>query len=324
MFLRAPENDTSFTPEEFDDEGAGAFLANLTGEPEEPKEKPEEGASEGEPGEGQGEPEVGSEKPAEGQEEQPDDEGEVELKFGEEARKVSVKEIKALIESKASLTTRSESITASERAAAERTQRAELALTKMVEKAKAAFEPYAKLNFLVLAKELDTATLEQVQKDAQAAYAAVQFYETELNDLTQKAHADAQAANQRAATEALRVINDKTSSSHIPNFSKDTYQSMVDFAAKQGMNRNVVLGLTDPAALKLIHMAMQHAKGQTATASKVAKVVQKPTKVLKPSAASASASTSKKSTDAIARLRRTGSVDDAADAFLAGFGRDND
>lgn len=305
-----------------DDDGAQGFFENITGKAEKAAAEATEEVAETPEGEEVVETPETEEPPVEAPETPAeDDEGEVELTYGDDKKKVSVKDIKRLMEAETSITTQTAAVTADRAAAQAVTQRAETALKSMLERAQAAFEPYSKINFLTLAKDPNVTgeVLEQLQKEAQSAYEAVQYFQTELNDVTAKAATANHAQLQKQAGEAVAVLKDVKSPNHIPNFDKPLYDGMMDFATKLGLDPVNVRAITNPAHLKLIHMAMEFQKGKTATETKVAKVIPKPTRVLKPSASSSSTTTSQRATDALTRLRRSGSEEDAADAFMASF-----
>jgi hypothetical protein len=76
--------------------------------------------------------------------------------------------------------------------------------------------------------------------------------------------------------------------------------------------------MVDPASIKLCHMAMLYAKGQSkVVTTKVAKQVTKVVKTSKSMDASQRSGKGATKDKAMARLKATGSQDDAANAFLA-------
>ncbi len=301
---------------DFDDDDSLAFYRNITGEPEADAAPPGEGdeaAAETEGTEAPAETE-GTEAAATTPEDDADPE--IELKIGDAPRKLKTSELRALVERSETLTAKeTAAVTAAEHAAAEG-QKASTAVTRMLERAQARWEPYKDINLLVLAQRVDEGTLTAIQKDMQDAYNDVQFFQQELTALTEQTTQAQAATRQAAAAEALKVINTKDSPAHIPNFDQKLYGDMVNFATTLGLDQNAVMGITDPGALKLIHMAMQFAAGQKAT-SAVTPVVHKPKTTMKPASGKTPSNATDARSAAMAKLRRSGSEDDAVAAFLA-------
>ena len=100
---------------------------------------------------------------------------------------------------------------------------------------------------------------------------------------------------------------------------------MRTFAVGMGANRDMVNALVDPAAFKLIHMAMQYHKGAQKVVTQ--KVNKAPKKIVKASTTSAppSKDTSKviDRSKAVAKMKKSGgNMQSTEDAFLALLGGD--
>jgi hypothetical protein len=131
-------------------------------------------------------------------------------------------------------------------------------------------------------------------------------------------------ARRTAAQECLKAINNPDSPAHIKGWNDALYNDIRSFGAEMGIPAETVNQLTDPAAIKIIHMAMQFQRG----AKKVVvtkKVNKTPTKIVKNSASSpATRGTPAQVTakSAVKQAKATGSMQDAANAFEALMGDD--
>lgn len=305
------------------DDGVNAFLSNLTGE--DPRKKTStvdeaDGAKPSDDDDHKAE-ETKTEEKTEGDDEgeqqdaDPDD-AEVEVKVGEETKKATIKELKRLYGQEAALTQKSQAL-AQQRAAADATYtQAHTALQTMSQRAAEAYKPYAELDWLVVAQSMDTETFKALRQDAAAAEANVKFYEHELQQTVAKHQEQAQLAHREAVAECVKAM--ESPETGIPGFGEPMYNEMIGFAKEQGFDQAHLI--TKPAVLKMLHMAMSWHKQQSATKvaeAKIAKAPNKPTTVLKPGSKSNTDSTSMRS--AMQKLRQSGSLDDATDAFLASF-----
>lgn len=312
-----PPTQDTINPDVSDETGFDAFLSSFGGE-DDPKKKPsttpdvtEAETPEVDPPESD---ETNTETP-EGDEQEPDpDDAEVEIKVGEETKKATLKELKRLYGQEASLTQKSQAL-AQQRAAADATfTQASTALKTMSERAAEAYKPYAELDWFVIAQQMDTETFKALRQDAAAAEANVKFYSEELQATVTKHQEQAQLAHREAAAECIKVMENPETG--IPGFGPPLYNEMLSFAKSEGFDNAHMI--TKPGVLKLLHMAMAWSKSQTATKvaeAKIAKAPNKPTTVVKPGAKSGQSP----QRTAMQQLRKSGSVDDATDAFLASF-----
>lgn len=302
-----------------DIDGLDAFLTNLGGEERKPAPSTETEDDEA-PQPEHDEPEVDVETPAGGDEEteiDPDD-TEVDIKVGEETKKAKLRDLKRLYGQEASLTQKSQAL-AEERTRADATfQKADTALKAMVGRAQEVYKNYADIDWFVAAQQMDTTNFQLLRQEAAAAKADVDFFETELTGLQQQHQEHARAAYQKAASECIKVLEHPDTG--IKGFGQPLYAEMLTFADKSGLGP-VARQATNPAVLKLLHMAMQWDRQQSATQvaeKKIAAAPNKPTTTLKPGAVRP---TGGKAAQALKALRQSGSQDDAADAFLASFSR---
>lgn len=311
------------------DDIADAFFHNLTGEepkkgpPEDEQGAPQE-APEADEGDTSGEGQEGSQEAQEGQEKPPaEDDPEIAWKQGDAEVKVKLSELRASYETREKAQTEVKQFEELRQRAAAETERASAALTKMLERARAKWEPYSKVDFLVLSKEVDAETLQAVRKEAQAALEDVRFLESEL-DTTVKAGRESQQANaQRAAQAALAELQHPERG--IKGFDQALYNRIVAHAVETGASEQVARSIIDPWAIKAMHKAMLYDESLKKAKAQTSKVVNKPTKLI---TQPGTTSTGKESDNARGRtlqtLRKEKSLDAAAAAFLAGFGDSDD
>jgi hypothetical protein len=166
--------------------------------------------------------------------------------------------------------------------------------------------------------------LAALQAEAQKALEDEAFLKNEIDGFMQKVSADQLKARQTSARDCLKALNDPESKQHIKGWNEALYNDLRTFATNDiGLPAEMVNNLTDAAAFKVLHMAMQFQRG----ASKVVtqKVNKTPTKIVKNSASAPAARASSKTVtvkQAVAKAAKTGSQDDAINAFLAFEGED--
>lgn len=303
-----------------DDDGVNAFLASLTGAENEPKRKAEDAATETE-GEGtddtheetSGDAETTTESDETEAEADPDD-AEVEIKVGEETKKATIKDLKRLYGQEASLTQKSQKVAEAQKAAETRYGQAHTALEAMEQRAREAYAPYASLDFIAVAQQMAPEDFQALRADAAAAEANVKFFGEELGKLQQANSTRQQQAHQEAAQATIKELSDPEKG--IKGWGPELYNDLMTFAEGQGV-QNARMATSAPL-LRLLNMAMQWEKADGArkvAEGKVQAAPNKPTKVLKPGQKTSGG----KAQTAMAQLRKTGSIDDAANAFLASF-----
>lgn len=258
-----------------------------------------------------------------------DDEGTyVKVKVGEEEHEVAVKDLKRLFGQEASLTKKSQEV-------AERTKAAEYAQAKslaaldvMVKRAQEAANPYRNVNWAALMKDPTIAAedVTALQEAAKAAFENEAFLTGQLDNFMQEVQQQQAASQAQAAQLCLKALTDETSPTYIKGWDQKLYDDMRSFAVSMGANQQMVNSLVDPAAFKLIHMAMQFHKGAQKVVTQ--KVNKAPKKIVKASttAAPPSKDTSKAidRNKAVAKMKKAGGTMDATqEAFMSLLGGDN-
>lgn len=324
-----------------------AFLARMKGaekppkenepEPEDEEEEREHVADEEDEAEHEETPsedEEESEEDEEAEEESEDDdkEGEaddkekaskseddviVKIKVGDKEHEVPVKDLKRLFGQEAALTRKSQEVAEARKAMEQIGAKQTVALTAMMQRAQDRAKPYADLDFLALAKNpsISGEELTALRDEAQRAFDDVNFYGQELDNVMQGAKAQRASVLKAEAIESHKVLNDPKTG--IEGWNQGLYNDIRAFAISNGLNAEFVNEITDPNAIKLIHKAMQFDKGRKAL-STTSKVVKTPKKIIK-SSSSESTSQMKPQADkkVYETLRKSGSVDDAADLFFS-------
>lgn len=256
----------------------------------------------------------------------------VKVKVGDEDKEVSVKDLKRLYGQEASLTRKSQEVADLRKKADEQIATNLAALNVMLGKAKERAKPYEALDWLAISKNPDISAAEAaaLRDEAQAALADVQFFEKDLASLmtaiTEKQKADT-AAQAKVCIEALSTpgTDDKPNKLHIDGWNDQVYNDIRAFARDMGADAATVNALVDPFAFKVLHMAMQFQKGSSKVLT--VKANKSPKKIVKTSSATPTAKAPAKvasKAKALANLKRSGSEEDAIDAFMASFAVDDE
>jgi hypothetical protein len=257
-----------------------------------------------------------------------DDEGTyVKVKVGEEEHEVAVKDLKRLFGQEASLTKKSQEV-------AERTKAAELAQAKslaaldvMVKRAQEAANPYRNVNWAALMKDPNVSAedVTALQEAAKAAFENETFLTGQLDSFVQEIQTQQSAAQAQSAQACIKALTDEKSPTYIKGWDQKLYDDMRSFAVSMGANQQMINNLVDPAAFKLIHMAMQFHKGAQKVVTQ--KVNKAPKKIVKASTTSATpnrdTSAAIDRNKAVAKMKRSGgNMQSTEDAFLALIGGD--
>lgn len=277
---------------------------------EEGKKKPD--AEEGEEGE-DGEDE--------GKRKYADDDGVyTKIKVGDEEHEVAIKDLKRLYGQEASLTKKSMEVAEQRKNVDGEMQRASAATVALLERAKARFEPYSKIDFLLASRELEPEQYMALRNEAQSAYDDVQFLGKHLDTLMSGVKQKQETDLVSAARESLKVLSGPVEQGGIEGWNEKLYDEIRAFAITEGAPADTIGRVVDSWAIKLMHQAMLYKRGLTKGQVVTTKVNKTPKKVIKTTVSSEAASgksNADRSDKAMKRLRTSGSTDDAADAFLA-------
>lgn len=224
---------------------------------------------------------------------------------------VPVEKLKRLYGQEASLTRKSQEVSAKRKEVEETGAAYVAALSSLLERARHKAQPFAQVDFAIAAKELDNDSYTALKSEAQRTFEEVRFLEQELGAFMQAVEKQKVQELQVQARETVKVLE-----KDIPDWSDELYNNMRAFAINQGLDDYTVNTLVDPTAWKMIHMAYQHHKGQTAITKPK---VKKPKKIIKSAASNVTGQVFQKSKaqQANAKVIKTGSVDDVTEALLA-------
>lgn len=247
-----------------------------------------------------------------------DDEASVKIKVGDEEHVVPVKDLKRLFGQESALTKRSQEIALAKKDYEGRVTKTVTALEALTQRARTAFEPYSKINWPEAAKRLSTEDYNQLRQDAQDAHSNLKYLVEELDGTMKGAEEYTKAELKKAAKAASDQLSDQASPHYIENWSKQTYDSMREFAVSSGLDGGVFDNIVDPAALKIVHDAMSYramkAKTKEVVTKAKAKVVSD--KQLKPAPSDGTGDDARDKA-AMARLQKSGSTEDAMAVWLA-------
>jgi hypothetical protein len=261
-----------------------------------------------------------------------DDNTFVKIKVGDDEIEVPVKDLTRVHGQEAALTRKSQEVADARKKANDETAKAVATLDVLVKRAREQAAPYAQLDFLALAKDPNVSAedLTNLRSAAQAHFDNVRFLEGEIGNFMTAVQARQKEDFTKAAKSCVEKLStpgtdEQPNPHYIKDWNNQVYDDIRSFAVSSGLDQETVNQLVDPAALKLIHMAMLFKNG----ASKVqtVKVNKTPKKIVK---TTTSPTASKGAPNKAARdksmqtLREKQTVDAAGEAFLARLTKDSD
>jgi len=308
---RAPEGVSDGADYDF----TAAFEANLNGSSTAPEEEREEHPAETDASSS----EQGSASPAAAEAStSQDDDPDVELPFDGSPKTFKLKALQGIIEEHASYAPRfAEAAQAASAATAQR-ERLEAAYGEMLNRAQARYAPYKDIDWMVLSRDtsIDPETFRQVREDAQAAHNDLAFLTNEIDGRLSDTQKAVDTARQSAVQAAAVELHDPEKG--IKDF-QSVYPKLVAFGKQHGVPD--IENVYEPALIRLLHKAYLYDTGAKTVDSQVQKVINKPTRVIKPGpAASADSSAKDGINKALKNLRTNPNDSDAiTQAFLASF-----
>lgn len=221
---------------------------------------------------------------------------------------VSAKDLKRLWGQEASLTRKSQEVAQQTQVVTERRSQYETALNAMYQKAVERAKPYKQIDLNLAAKNLSPEDYMALKADMEAANNDVKFFEEELKGHVGKVTKEQQEAHAKAAEEAVTALTTKDSPSYIEGWNDQVYQDLVAYGVKMGIPQEQMLNSTSAPSFKILWMAQQFEKSKAVSTKKVTKVVgKKPMNAKGPKTRAGD-----RPVDAMNRLRKSGSVEDAA------------
>lgn len=247
----------------------------------------------------------------------------VEITVDGETKRASVRELKRLFGQEAALTRKSQEVAETRKGVEQDRTKYAAALDTMVQRARDAFDPYAKIDFLVAQQRMDPEAFAQLRQDAQKAHETLKFLEGELGSFVQENETKARTELQERAKEAVRVLQDPDKG--IPGWNNALYDEIRTYSISQGLTPEIVNTIVDPAAIKVLWKAMRYDKVQQSAKEKVQRKISAPTKPIKTQGRDPRDASATSRRDALVAMRKSGgTLDSAADAFLALDRRDRD
>lgn len=239
-----------------------------------------------------------------------------------EEREFKVRDLARLAGQEASLTRKSQEV-------AERRKAVDTAAVihlkqhdAMLERARARWEPFSKINWMTLTKDPNITPEEAtaVQEQANAAWSDLKFLEGSGRELHEQINTQRRDTLREQAAEAIKVLTDPEKG--IKGFNEQMYTDIQKFARDVGVPQEAVAELVDPSAIKIIHMAMLYKRSQNGKVKTTpSKNTSAPKKIIKTShnrdAVRSQTGGKADAADAMQRLKRSGSDKDAVAAMMA-------
>ena len=238
----------------------------------------------------------------------------VTIKVGDETQTVAVKDLKRLFGQEAALTRKSQEVAQARQKVEAEADMFVTASEKLLERAQKDFEPYKGIDWLVASKQLTSTEFAALRQEAMAKFENVKFLEEEVGSVYEQVRVSRQAEQVEAAKKCIEVLSET-----VPNWSKERYDSLRDFATTRGMSTEAFNSILDPVAIAIINDAMTLQEARQRAASKKKAVA--PTKVMKRAKGRQTANGQDTQhavvKEAQRRLRETGSDEAAENAFMA-------
>lgn len=250
------------------------------------------------------------------------DDAVVKVKVGDTEEEVPVSKLTRLYGQEKALTQKSMEVAERRKELETLGERHVAASEALLERAQKRFEPFAKIDWNLAAQELEKDEYLALRTEAQKAYEDLKFLEQDVDSYVTEVRKQRDIERFNTAKQTIKALSDPKTG--IPGFNQKLYGEILNYAVSQGMPQEAVASIVDEAPLRFLHKAMLYDKGAKAVTKKVEK---KNKKIVKSKAApevSRPAFTKSKDKDALARLKRTGSGDDAAAALLARWAGSDD
>lgn len=256
----------------------------------------------------------------------------VKIKEGDNTHEVPLKDLKRLYGQEAALTRKSQEVAAKRQEADAEAQKAVTTLSVLLQRAQEKAQPYKAIDWMAVSKDPNISAEEasMLRTEAQKALEEETFLGQNLGAFMQEVQNKQNTQRVESAKTCVKALTttgtaEKPNPLHIEGWNDKTYDDVRSFGVKMGLPAETVNTLTDPAAIKMMHMAMQFSKGTSKVQTiKTDKVNKTPKKIVKTSSSPSARPTKNtvEQTNALKTLKRSGSIDAAGDALLASFADD--
>ena len=193
----------------------------------------------------------------------------------------------------------------------------------LIERAIERYKPYENIDWAQAAATLDPEDYKSLKQVATSAYQDLQFLSQGMEEFNSEQTKRRTAELTEIAKKSLAELSDPKTG--ISGFNESLYSEMRSYAISQGIPEHTMNTMVHSEPLRLIHKAMLWDRQQQAKAS-TSKVVKTPTQVIKSRVnveATRKASKASSTDKSMARLKESGSVEDAANAFLSRWQNDS-
>ncbi len=193
-----------------------------------------------------------------------------------------------------------------------------LVLDNLIARAQEALKPFADIDWVIAQKDLSSDELRALRAEAQAREADLKYLTEEAGKLNEGAAQRHQEAMQAAAQEAHKVLPEMLEKAG-GKWDQATFGAITEYAVKSGFPAAEVSNWVNPLVIAMTYKAMRYdaLRAKATPKPKPTVVPAKPATKGGARDASGEQPTNAKATEALARLKKTGSVDDAAEAIFA-------
>jgi hypothetical protein len=251
----------------------------------------------------------------------------IKVKVGDEEAEVPVKDLARLYGQEKALTQKSQEVAERRKALDAEAARNIATHGALLQQAEARAQQYAQLDFLALSRDqsITNEELTALRTEAQDAFDTVRFLQTGLDGYMGEIAKRQQEELVERATASIKELTGPVEKGGIEGYGEQLYNDIRTFAVSAGAPKDVINNLVDPWAIRLLHDAMlfRRGKAKVETSKKVDKA---PRKIVKTSQSPAATKVGRqdKVKLADAKLARSGSTDDAAEAFMARWNKNAD
>jgi uncharacterized coiled-coil protein SlyX len=256
------------------------------------------------------------EKPSESKLADPD--SEVEITVDGKATRVPVKDLVRLAGQEKALTQKSQALAEQRKITDRNGLLAMQTLQRQIERAHKRADQFKDVDLALAATQLSPEDYKALKEEMTAARSDVEFFENEAGNLLTTYDTNKKATLKAQAVEAVRAITDETSRFHIKDWNDTVYNEVLTYGVGQGLDRDGLKELVDPAAIKLIHKAMLFDRAKAKVNSSVkAKLVKAPKRALSKSDTASTTPQSRTLNKLLMAAKSSGNIDDVTAAFLA-------
>ena len=241
-----------------------------------------------------------------------DDDFEIEIMVDGEAQTAPLKDLKRLYGQEASLTRKSQEVSAKRKEADEAITKSQVVFDKLIKQAEERYKPYQDIDMLVASRQMDTEDFALLRKEAQQAKEDLDFLTAEADGYLGELAKQQQEQLQKQAQECVKVLEDA-----IPDWSNEMYNDIRKYAIQQGMPEEQVNVIVDPVAIQILNKSRLYDEGKQVATVKKKQAAKK--KVLRSKKSPPSETSKRQVSQAkmLEKLKTSRDIDDVADVILS-------